>query len=93
METLHKQNKDVVQATAEIILSFVAAFDHIPSERRLRLFTLLASSFGSHESLYAIIAALIDGHPTSTQARKFVTELLRQFGNIDSLIVSPFLEG
>ena len=84
---LRNQQKELVSAAAEILLSFAAAFDHIPQQRRLRLFTLLATSLGTEESLFAIIATLSDRFPGNAEVERFATHLLRQFTSVEALTV------
>jgi len=91
-QSLREQKKDLVAATAEIILSFAAAFEHIAAHRRLRLYRLLASSLGASESLFAIIATLVD-HFTqedelngqSDDVDDFVVELFNQHTSLECL--------
>jgi len=91
-KSLREQKKDLVAATAEIILSFAAAFEHIAAHRRLRLYRLLASSLGASETLFAIIATLVD-HFTQDDEPKgqsddvddFVVELFSQHTSLECL--------
>lgn len=78
-ESLRMQKRDLVSATAEILLNFAAAFEHIPSPRKLRLYGLLATSLGPAESLFAIVATLVDRFPESEEVRRFTLELLKPF--------------
>jgi U3 small nucleolar RNA-associated protein 10 len=91
-QSLRDQKKDLVAATAEIILSFAAAFEHIAAHRRLQLYRLLAASLGASESLFAVIATLVDHFANSTgqdmqrdEVAGFVIELFRQFQSTDGL--------
>lgn len=84
-ESLRKQKKDLVAATAEILLNFAAAFEHIPPQRKLRLYGLLASSLGPTESLFAIIATLVDRFPESDEVPRFSIELLKPFPAVVNL--------
>ncbi|KAB8437422.1 hypothetical protein FH972_025100 [Carpinus fangiana] len=92
-EALRKENKDLVSATAEILLSFAAAFDHIPASRRLQLFTLLVTSLGAEESLFAVLVALVDHAPTSSEVGNFATKLLKPFTGLECLTtVSKYID-
>lgn len=91
-ESLREQNKNLVSATAEILLSFAAAFDHVSPTRRLTLFELLASSLGPSESLYAIVATVHDRVENISEATRFSSNLLRRFKLMDSLTtISKYL--
>ncbi|KAK9377487.1 uncharacterized protein V1513DRAFT_408819 [Lipomyces chichibuensis] len=48
--------------TVELLLSFVNAFPHIPYHRRVKLFTTLVKTLGSHESLYLVLRLLGKRH-------------------------------
>jgi U3 small nucleolar RNA-associated protein 10 len=79
VESFRKKNKDIVVGASSLLLSFTAAFEHIPLHRRLALFEHVARTVGPQESLYALIAMLIDAYPTDARAKRFVAELLNQF--------------
>lgn len=82
---LQEQRKNVAASTAEILLSFAAAFEHIPPHRRTQLFSLLASSLGPQQSLFAIIATLVDQTSASDEVTKFASTLFTQFGSETSM--------
>ena len=85
---LRKQNIDLVTATADILLGFATAFDHIPPTRRVRLFILLANSLGVKDSLYAIIASLVDRDSANEETYRFAASLLSKSLQGDALQVS-----
>lgn len=58
IQSLRNQKRDVVSGTSELLLSFTAAFEHIPSHRRLRLFHALITKLGTQDFLFAVIAML-----------------------------------
>jgi U3 small nucleolar RNA-associated protein 10 len=58
IESLRAERRDVIVATSELLASFVAAFDHIPSHRRLRLLGNLITKLGPEDFLYTIITML-----------------------------------
>ena len=87
-QALRTQNEDVVCATSDILLSFAAVFRHVPPERRIRLYGLLASSLGSKDVLHAIIATLVDSYPRDTEVLRFITSLMNQFSSIESINVN-----
>jgi U3 small nucleolar RNA-associated protein 10 len=64
VQSLRKQKRDVVSGTSELLLSFIAAFEHIPSHRRHRLFEALITRLGTHDFLFAVLAMLGNRHVT-----------------------------
>ncbi|KAF1981490.1 SSU processome component Utp10 [Aulographum hederae CBS 113979] len=79
--SLRKQGKrDIVQGASELILSFVAAFEHTPLHRRLHLFEHLAKALGADDCLFAMVATLFDRYPTDSKLLPFTSELLEIFG-------------
>ena len=77
--SLRAKHKNFLAGVADLLLSFTAAFEHIPHHRRLKLFSELAQTLGPEDSLPAIVALLVDRYPTNTALRKFVPELLLKF--------------
>lgn len=77
--SLRKKNRDLVAGASELLLSFTAAFEHIPLHRRLGLFIQLTRTLGADDCLYAIIALLVDRHPNDNHVRQFVAELMASF--------------
>lgn len=84
-QKLREEQKDLVSSTAEILLSFAAAFEHIPPHRRLHLFGLLASSLGPEKSLFAIMAALVDQFPDNMDVVRFISTLFTLFDSFVSI--------
>jgi U3 small nucleolar RNA-associated protein 10 len=84
-ESLRKRDKNLVTGVADLLLSFTAAFEHVPLHRRLKLFSELARTLGPEDSLSAIIALLIDRYPTSSEPRKFIPGLLLKFEPVITL--------
>ncbi|KIW04885.1 uncharacterized protein PV09_04060 [Verruconis gallopava] len=85
VESFRKKNKDIVIGASNLLLSFTAAFEHIPLHRRLVLFEHVVRTIGAEDSLYALVAMLIDAYPTDSRAKSFVAELLNQFEPSTSL--------
>ncbi|KAL9090225.1 MAG: hypothetical protein Q9159_002125 [Coniocarpon cinnabarinum] len=79
VHTLRERKADVATSTEDIISSFAAAFEHIPHERRLRLFNLLASSLGPEECLHFILMSLAYRWPSYASVERFSALLLRQY--------------
>lgn len=77
--SLRKKNEDLIVGSAELLLSFTAAFEHIPLHRRLGLFSHLVNALGPQESLPAIIAMLFEKYPTDTRVPGFSADLMNSF--------------
>ncbi|KAI6871342.1 hypothetical protein KC323_g1920 [Hortaea werneckii] len=77
--SLKKKGKDLASGAAELLLSFTAAFEHIPLHRRAGLFKHLVQTLGPKESLFAVIAMLIERYPQDVHAVPFAEDLLNAF--------------
>ena len=75
---------------ADLLLSFTAAFEHIPLHRRLGLFGQLAKTLGPEDSLFAIIALLVDRYPSVAGVQRFVSDLLAMF---DPMVAAQVIFG
>ncbi|KAI9802060.1 MAG: snoRNA-binding rRNA-processing protein utp10 [Piccolia ochrophora] len=79
VQSLRRQNQDPVEGTADLLLSFVAAFEHIPSHRRLALFTSLVETLGAEDFLFSLLAMLADRSRDDKKAVTFAVQLAAQF--------------
>lgn len=79
VQSLHKRKEGAFIGVSELLLSFAAAFEHIPSQRRLDLFTSLADKVGSEEYLFALFAILMDKYPSNRRVVQFAVELARRY--------------
>jgi U3 small nucleolar RNA-associated protein 10 len=86
--SLRKKNQDLVTGAAELLLSFTAAFEHIPLHRRLRLFSHLVTALGPQDFLPAITAMLFDKYPTDKRVPTFSAELMGSFSPEVQLIAA-----
>ncbi|KAI7491361.1 hypothetical protein KC351_g116 [Hortaea werneckii] len=77
--SLKKKGRDLASGAAELLLSFTAAFEHIPLHRRAGLFKHLVQTLGPKESLFAVIAMLIERYPQDVHAVPFAEDLLNAF--------------
>ncbi|KAF1947547.1 hypothetical protein EJ02DRAFT_365114 [Clathrospora elynae] len=82
--SLRSKHRDLLTGVSDLLLSFTAAFDHIPLHRRLKLFAELARTLGPEDALSAIIALLADRYHGKEQ-RRFCTDLLLHFDPIHTL--------
>ncbi|KAI4197949.1 MAG: hypothetical protein LQ350_005603 [Teloschistes chrysophthalmus] len=76
MDSLRKQHKDPMAGVSELLLSFAAAFDHIPSQRRLALFKSLMHLVGADQYLFALIILLQNKLPNNKRVPQFLVDLL-----------------
>ena len=75
IQSLRSQKRDVVSGTSELLLSFTAAFEHIPSHRRLRLFHALIAKLGTQDFLFAVLAMLANRYSVDKDVLTLMTAL------------------
>lgn len=78
-ESLKSRGKNVATGAAELLLSFVAAYEHIPMQRRLPLFELLVSTLGQTEVLFAVLAMLAVRYGDDLKVMDFARDLAMSF--------------
>ncbi|KAF1844438.1 U3 small nucleolar RNA-associated protein 10 [Cucurbitaria berberidis CBS 394.84] len=83
--SLRSKHKNFLTGVSDLLLSFTAAFEHIPLHRRLKLFSELARTLGPEDSLPAILALLADRYHNNKAQRRFSTDLLLVFDPIHTL--------
>nr|POE73048.1 u3 small nucleolar rna-associated protein 10 [Quercus suber] len=83
--SLKKKGKDLVTGVSELLLSFTAAFEHIPSHRRAGLFQHLVQTLGPEETLFAVVAMLADRYSTDMRIIPFIKDLMNSFGALTQL--------
>lgn len=83
--SLRSKHKNFLTGVADLLLSFTAAFEHIPLHRRLKLFSELARTLGPSDSLPAMIALLVDRYPNNKVQRRFSTDLIASFEPLTAL--------
>ncbi|PNS15203.1 hypothetical protein CAC42_8204 [Sphaceloma murrayae] len=79
VSSLRKKNQDLVTGAAELLLSFIAAFEHMPMHRRLQLFKQLITALGPEEALSAVVAMLSEKYPSDLRVPSFCAELSSHF--------------
>ncbi|PGH07574.1 hypothetical protein AJ79_06244 [Helicocarpus griseus UAMH5409] len=87
IQSLRNQKRDVVSGTSELLLSFTAAFEHIPSHRRLRLFEALITKLGTQDFLFAVFAMLANRYGTDRDVLTLMTSLAANLG-VDLQLIS-----
>jgi U3 small nucleolar RNA-associated protein 10 len=85
--SLKKRSREVVPGVADVLFSFTAAFEHIPTHRRLSLFEHVVNALGPSDCLYAVIIMILDRYPTDQSARHFTSDLLNLFDSDVALSV------
>lgn len=76
MDSLRKRRTDSMSGVSELLLSFVAAFRHVPLDRRLTLFRSLVEMVGVDEYLFALLLLLHNKLPHSKEVLQFSIDLL-----------------
>lgn len=79
IRSLKDQKRDVLAGGSELLSHFTAAFEHIPSHRRARLFETLISKLGHTDFLFAALAMLAIRDVEKTDKHNFVTTLATRF--------------
>jgi len=77
--SLRKEKGDPVTGAAELLLSFVAAYEHVPPHRRCDLLISLVQTLGAEDFLYALLAMLVDKYGMTESIKSFATELSNSF--------------
>ncbi|KAL8707208.1 MAG: hypothetical protein Q9225_007801, partial [Loekoesia sp. 1 TL-2023] len=76
MDSLRKRHKNTMAGVSELLLSFAAAFEHIPRDRRLTLFRSLVEMIGVDEFLFALLILLHNKLPYNKGVLQFSVDLL-----------------
>ncbi|RVX72710.1 hypothetical protein B0A52_04108 [Exophiala mesophila] len=91
--SLKKQDAtNLIDATSSLLVSFVAAYDHIPQHRRVAFYHRLLNRLGADDFAFAIIALLRSRRPTD-DIRKFLTDLVDDLPAKSQLITYQKLTG
>ncbi|PBP22721.1 BP28CT domain-containing protein, partial [Diplocarpon rosae] len=80
ISSLRKDKEDPVTGAAELLLSFVAAYEHVPQHRRKALFNSLVQTLGAEDFLFALLAMLVDKYGVTENIKTFVSDLTGSFG-------------
>lgn len=79
LQSLHKRKEGPFVGVCELLLSFAAAFEHIPSQRRLDLFHSLTDKVGPADYLFALLTILIDKYPNDRRVLQFAADLAGRY--------------
>ncbi|KAI1306617.1 armadillo-type protein [Xylaria venustula] len=79
IQSLRKGKISPLAGSSELLLSFVTAYEHIPSHRRLGLFVSLVETLDAKEFLFALLAMLVNMYSPTDQVLSFATEVFNYF--------------
>ncbi|KAH7418398.1 hypothetical protein BKA64DRAFT_730120 [Cadophora sp. MPI-SDFR-AT-0126] len=80
ISSLRKEKGNPVTGAAELLLSFVAAYEHVPLHRRKALFTSLVQTLGAEDFLSALLAMLVDKYGVTQDIKSFASDMTGSFG-------------
>jgi U3 small nucleolar RNA-associated protein 10 len=91
--SLRKQKGSPVTGAAELLLSFVAAYEHVPAHRRKGLFSSLVRTLGPEDFLFALLAMLADKYGVTDDIKVFAVNLSGAFStDIQLQTISKYLD-
>ncbi|KAM7192516.1 hypothetical protein V8F33_008277 [Rhypophila sp. PSN 637] len=76
IETFRKNKRNLVASTADLLTSFVTAFEHIPAHRKHELFMSLIEKLGPDDFLFAVIGMLVDRYGPTDNITEFTTQIM-----------------
>ncbi|KAI0194488.1 armadillo-type protein [Xylaria flabelliformis] len=79
IQSLRKGKVSPLAGSSELLLSFVTAYEHIPSHRRLGLFVSLVETLDAKEFLFALLGMLTNMYGPADQVLSFATEVFNYF--------------
>ncbi|OTA99178.1 hypothetical protein M426DRAFT_325374 [Hypoxylon sp. CI-4A] len=79
IRSLRKGKVSPLAGASELLVSFVTAYEHIPSHRRLGLFISLVETLGAEDFLFALLAMLTNMYGNTDQVLSFATEVFNYF--------------
>ncbi|KAI0875102.1 armadillo-type protein [Hypoxylon argillaceum] len=79
IQSLRKGKVSPLAGSSELLLSFVTAYEHIPSHRRLGLFVSLVETLDAKEFLFALLGMLTNMYGPTDQVLSFATEVFNYF--------------
>jgi U3 small nucleolar RNA-associated protein 10 len=77
--SLRKERGNIVTGASDLLLSFVAAYEHVPPHRRRGLLISLVETLGAEDFLFALLAMLVDKYGLNENIRAFLVELSGSF--------------
>ena len=86
---MRNEEGDFIAGVSELLLSFAAAFEHIPHHRRKEVFVSLVDKLGPDNFLFALLATLIDKYTAKKEIEDFAVNLTGRYQPLAQLNVSP----
>ena len=85
--SLQNQKGGPLAGASELLLSFVAAFEHVPIHRRIGLYSSLTDKLGPNDFLFALLAMILDRYAEDKNVGDFVRHLAGQYSALTQLKV------
>ncbi|RKF61732.1 U3 small nucleolar RNA-associated protein 10 [Erysiphe neolycopersici] len=79
IDSLRQNKKNPLTGASELLLSFVAAYEHVPAHRRIGLYISLIQALGPQDFLFALLAMLVEKYGYSISIRDFAIEVFGAF--------------
>ncbi|KAK3942957.1 hypothetical protein QBC46DRAFT_378564 [Diplogelasinospora grovesii] len=79
IDTFRKSRRNLVASTAELLSSFVIAYEHIPSHRKHDLFISLIENLGPEDFLFALLAMFVDKYGATDSIMSFLAQIMASF--------------
>ncbi|KAK3375123.1 hypothetical protein B0H63DRAFT_452930 [Podospora didyma] len=79
IDTFRKSRRNLVESTAELVSSFIIAYEHVPSHRKHDLFISLIENLGPQDFLFAVLAMFVDKYGATDNMVSFTTQILSTF--------------
>lgn len=79
IDTFKKKRRNLMASTADLLSSFVVAYEHIPPHRKHDTFVLLIQNLGPEDFLFAVLAMFVDKYGTTDNGFAFLMDLLCSF--------------
>ena len=93
VQSLHKRTGSSLNGVSELLLNFATAFEHVPSHRRLHLYTSLINKVGPDTHLFAFLAILLDKYPRNRRVVQFASEITYQYNiKVQIEVIAQYLE-
>lgn len=83
--TLRQEPEGAFSSISEILLSFAAAFEDIPPQRRVNIYATLLEKVGTLEYLFALLVILSDKFPTNRKVSQFSVQISSRYDALTQL--------
>ena len=79
VQSLDRGKISLHSRVVELLLNFVAAFEHVPEQQRMDIYTSLLDSIGSTPCLHLFIAILLNKFPRGRRIIRFAVDFCKQY--------------